>query len=79
MQSGLAVGAVTALFALPLIRRQGSSGPGSALLRQNYVANLVVILGLIAAVTLGCYLVRVLRDRPSSTNERPPADHESSR
>ncbi|MCW2526744.1 MAG: hypothetical protein JWM76_1604 [Pseudonocardiales bacterium] len=76
VQSGLAIAGVVVLFALPFIYRQGESGPGSALLKQNYVANLLLILAVITAATVALYVLRVVRERPNSTKERPPAVHE---
>ncbi|MEP6853754.1 MAG: hypothetical protein ABJA87_14040, partial [bacterium] len=55
VQGGLAVAGIITLMSLPLIHRQGRSGPGSALLTQNYTRNLVVLLVLIALVTAGAY------------------------
>jgi hypothetical protein len=65
LQLGLIVAAMVTVVALPLILRQGSQPPAKALLLQNYVANLTLLLGLIAGVTLVAYAVRVARDRRS--------------
>ena len=73
VQSGLAVAAVTTLFALPLIYRRGKSSPGSTLVRQNYVGNLTIILAAIAAVTVACYLARLIRDRRRVLEREPEA------
>jgi hypothetical protein len=83
LQGALVVAAAVTVIALPLIHREGSQPPVKAILRQDYAANLGVLIGLIAAGAVLLYAVRVLRDRQrdpqraSSANERPPADHTS--
>ena len=81
VQGGLIAAAMVTLIAIPLIHRQGQSAPGQALLEQDYKSHLYLLLGLIAAVTVGVYALRVARDarQPTSdTNVRPPANHDSS-
>ena len=63
LQVGLIVAAMVTVVAIPLIARQGTQPPAKALLLQNYAANLALLLGLIAVVTLVAYAVRVTRDR----------------
>jgi hypothetical protein len=63
LQAGLIVAAMVTAVAIPLILRQGTQPPAKALLLQNYAANLTLLLGLIAGVTLVAYAVRVARDR----------------
>ena len=63
LQIGLIVAAMVTVVAIPLILRQGTQPPAKALLLQNYAANLALLLGLIAGVTLVAYAVRVARDR----------------
>jgi hypothetical protein len=63
LQIGLIVAAMVTVVAIPLIIRQGTQPPAKALLLQNYAANLTLLLGLIAGVTLVAYAVRVARDR----------------
>jgi hypothetical protein len=63
LQIGLIVAATVTVVAVPLIIRQGTQPPAKALLLQNYGANLTLLLGLIAGVTLVAYAVRVARDR----------------
>jgi uncharacterized membrane protein len=63
LQVGLIVAAMVTAVAIPLILRQGTQPPAKALLLQNYAANLALLLGLIAVVTLAAYAVRVARDR----------------
>ena len=63
LQIGLIVAAMVTVVAVPLIIRQGTQPPAKALLLQNYAANLTLLLGLIAGVTLVAYAVRVARDR----------------
>ena len=63
LQPGLIVAGMVTVVAIPLITRQGTQPPAKALLLQNYAANLTLLLGLIALVTLIAYAVRVARDR----------------
>ena len=63
LQIGLILAAMVTVVAIPLIIRQGTQPPAKALLLQNYAANLTLLLGLIAGVTLIAYAVRVARDR----------------
>ena len=63
LQIGLILAAMVTVVAIPLVLRQGTQPPAKALLLQNYAANLTLLLGLIAGVTLVAYAVRVARDR----------------
>jgi hypothetical protein len=76
LQGALITGGLVTLVALPLIYRRGRSQPGQALLERNYLANLLVILGCIAAGTAAAYLARVRRDA-RVVKVRPPADQTS--
>jgi hypothetical protein len=83
VQGGLVAGLVVTVVALPLIARGGSQPPQKALLRQNYPANLAILLGAIAACAALLYALRVARDRSAArrtrqTKLRPPAIHDSS-
>ena len=74
VQGGLVVAGLVTGYALILIWRQGkSASPGLALLQQNYVAHLAILLALIAVVTFGAYLVSRLRTK--RRNSRPLRDH----
>jgi hypothetical protein len=70
LQAGLVAAVPVTVIALPMIYRQGSQPPSKALLLQNFTANLGVLLGIIAALFLVGYAVRVTRDR--STPPGPP-------
>ncbi len=63
LQVGLIMAGMVTVVAIPLILRQGTQPPAKALLLQDYAVNLAVLLGLIAALTLVGYAVRVARDR----------------
>jgi hypothetical protein len=76
LQGGLITAGLVAVVAAPLIYRRGSSQPGQALLERDYLANLLVILACIAAVTAGAYLLRVRRDSRLARS-RPAADQTS--
>lgn len=74
VQAGLVTGGLVSALGLILIWRQGKSSARSlALLQQNYTANLLVLLAIIAAVTVVCYLISV--SLANRRNTRPPADH----
>jgi hypothetical protein len=72
LQAGLIVAGLVTVVAVPLIVRQGTQPPAKALLLQNYGANLLLLLGLIAAITLVAYAVRVTRDRTGATEQPAP-------
>ena len=63
LQTGLIVAAMVTVVAIPLILRQGTQPAAKALLLQDYAANLTLLVGLVAGVTLAAYAVRVARDR----------------
>ena len=73
LQAGLIVAALVTVVAIPLIARQGTQPPAKALLLQNYPANLTLLLGLIAGVSLVGYAVRVARGqvRPAESEATP--------
>jgi hypothetical protein len=74
VQAGLVTGGLVSALGVLLIWRQGKSSARSlALLQQNYLGNLLVLLAIIAAGTTACYLISV--SRASRRNTRPPADH----
>lgn len=63
LQAGLIVGGLITVVAIPLIYRRGSQPAAKTILDQNYGGNLTLLLGIIAALTLLGYAVRVARDR----------------
>jgi hypothetical protein len=65
VQAALVAGAIVTVIALPLVLRAGSQPPEKALLRQNYVANLAILLCGIAAAAAVLFAARVVRDRRS--------------
>ena len=56
---------LVAVIALPMIFLRGSQPAEKALLLRDYGANLILIIGIITAVTLILYAVQVVRDRTS--------------
>jgi hypothetical protein len=77
LQGALVAGALITVVALPLIKRQDSQPQVKAILQQNFGANLVVLLAVVAGGALALYVLRVIRDRTSVTNERPSDDQRS--
>lgn len=63
LQVGLLTGAMITAIALPMIYLEGSQPPEKAILLQHYGANLTLLLGIVAVVTLALYAVRVARGR----------------
>lgn len=81
VQAGLVTGGLISALGVLLIWRQGKTSARSlALLQQDYALNLLVLLAIVAAGTVLCYLVfgrgagPAVRSRPSRTNTRPPED-----
>lgn len=66
LQAALIMGAVITVVAVPMIYLRNSQPPSKAILLQNYGANLALLLGLIGALTLVAYTVRLVRDRSRS-------------
>jgi len=72
LQAGLIAAVPIVVIGIPMIYRQGSQPPSKALLLQNFTANLGLLLGLIAVVSLVGYAIRVARDR--SLGRRTPSN-----
>ncbi|MGI8667686.1 MAG: hypothetical protein ACR2N4_16950 [Jatrophihabitans sp.] len=73
VQAGLVTGGLISAIGVLLIWRQGKTSARSlALLQQNYLGNLLLLLAIVAACYLACYLISV--SRSNRTNTRPPAD-----
>ena len=62
LEGGLVAAAMIVVVALPLIYLEGSQPPEKAILLQHYGWNLALVLGIVAAVSLLLYAVRVARD-----------------
>jgi hypothetical protein len=62
LQTALIAAVPVTVIAIPLIYRQGSQPPSKALLLQNFTANLGLLLGIIGAVCLVGYAIRVARN-----------------
>jgi hypothetical protein len=62
LQFALIAGALVTVVAIPMIYREGKQPTSKAILRQNFGGNLTVLLGIIAALTLLAYAIRVARD-----------------
>ncbi len=74
LQGGLIAGGLITIVAIPMIMRQGSGPESKALLQQNFGGNLTLLLGLVAAVNLLLYAVRVARDQRAAQS---PMDDET--
>lgn len=61
LQAALVTGAAVTVTAIPMIYRRDSQPREKAILLRNYAGNLALLLGIIAAVTLVLYAVRIAR------------------
>lgn len=61
LQGALVAGGLMTIVAIPLILRRDSQPASKAILQQNYAANLTILLGTAAAVSLVLYALRVAR------------------
>lgn len=80
LQTGLIVSGLLTVIAVPMIVLRNSQPAVKAMLLRNYGANLTLLIGLVAVVTLALYAVRVARDRGAAhppeklvTNDAPEA------
>lgn len=62
LQFALIVAAMATVIAIPLIYREDTQPRAESLLLQDYSFNLTLLLGIIAALTLAAYAIRVARD-----------------
>jgi uncharacterized membrane protein len=62
LQIALIMAVPITVIAIPMIYRQGSQPHSKAMLLQNFTANLGLLLGIIAALSLVGYAIRVARD-----------------
>jgi hypothetical protein len=72
LQAGLIAAAIVTVIAIPMIYRRGSQPRSKAILQQNYGANLTVLIGVVAAVTLLLYAVRIARDQAATKTSTGP-------
>jgi hypothetical protein len=66
LQLALIMIALVIVIAVPMIFLRGSQPAVKALLLRDYVANLIMIVGVIAVISLILYAVRVARDRSAT-------------
>ena len=81
LQAGLICGGLVSAYGVLLIWRQGKAAASLALLQQDYLRNLLIVLAIVAAGCLIGYLVDRLRTAHSAEpapancrNTRPPVD-----
>jgi len=81
LQVALIMAAMVTVIAIPMIYRQDSQPRSKSMLLQDFGLNLTLLIGIIAALTLFAYAVRVARDqsgqRPSAAGAPPPDDSSS--
>jgi hypothetical protein len=73
LQIGLIMSCLVTVIAVPMIFLRGSQPAEKALLLRNYGANLILLIGIIAAGSLILYAVRVVRDRATGHSARQHA------
>jgi hypothetical protein len=71
LQAWLIMSAMVLVIAIPMIYLRGSQPAVKAILLQDYAANLGLIIGVLGALTLAWYGVRVLRDRSARSATGP--------
>jgi hypothetical protein len=80
LQGALIMAALVTVIAIPMIYRQDSQPRSKSMLLQSFGANLTLLIGIIAGLSLLAYAVRVARDqsgqRPSAAGA-PPDDNAS--
>ena len=62
VQGGLIAAGLITVVAIPMIAQQGALPASKALLQQSFGGNLTLLLGIVGAVSLLLYAVRVARD-----------------
>jgi hypothetical protein len=67
LQAGLVIGAALTVIAVPMIYVRGQQPASKAILLQHVGLNLLLLLGLVAALTALAYGVRVLRDKKTAS------------
>ncbi len=72
LQAALITGAAVTVIAIPMIYRRDSQPREKAILLRNYAGNLALLLGIIAAVTLTLYAVRIARRDQTTTSPDIP-------
>jgi hypothetical protein len=73
LQAALIVAAIVTVIAIPMMYRRDSQPKSKAILQQNFGANLTLLIGIIAAVTLLLYALHVARDRSATKQPDAPA------
>ena len=71
LQAWLIMSAIVLVIAIPMIYLRGSQPAVKAILLQDYAGNLGLIIGVLGALTLAWYGVRVLRDRSARSATGP--------
>lgn len=72
LQGALVTGAAVTVIAIPMIYRRNSQPREKAILLRNYAGNLALLLGIVAAVTLAMYAVRVAHRHQTTTSPDIP-------
>ena len=73
LQVALITSSLVTVIAIPMIFLRGSQPVVKALLLRNYAANLILLIGIIAVISLALYAVRVVRDRMGRSGQEAGA------
>jgi hypothetical protein len=73
LQVALIMSSLVTVIAIPMIFLRGSQPAVKALLLRNYAANLILLIGIIAVISLALYAVRVVRDRMGRSGQEAGA------
>lgn len=68
VQFTLIVAALVAVIALPLAYREDTQPVAESMLLQNYLGNLTLIVGIVAAVSMVAYAIRVANDSRAASS-----------
>ncbi|WP_375499096.1 hypothetical protein [uncultured Jatrophihabitans sp.] len=63
LQGGLIAGGLITVVAVPMIHRAYTQPASKAILRQNFTANLGILLAVVAAGAVAFYVIALVRDR----------------
>ena len=81
LQGALIMAALVTVIAIPMIYRRDSQPRSKSMLLQNFGLNLTLLIGIIAALSLLAYAVRVARDHsepaPGAAGAPPPDENSS--
>lgn len=73
VQFALIVSALIAVIAIPLAYREDTQPPAESMLLQNYLGNLTLLIGIVAAFSIAAYAIRVAEDSRAASGSHGAA------